>query len=1164
MWLKNFSLPGTNPSLAKKIWSVAIAVVVITTLIAAVPTRAATVTSTNDALTTLESGIAANHFLVFTTPSGINEGENITISFASSFNTVSITEDDIDFEDDGIDLTTAADCSGTEKASVAMIADVLTITICSGDGGAVALGSEITVEIGSNATASGTGANQITNPALEGTYYISIAGTFGDSGSIALPINGDDEIVVTATVSAGGGGGSPPPSGGGECGDSVEPTISDIMVLSVATNSASIYWKTNESASGFVDYGLSETYEIGIVADASFVTSRSVLLTDLAEGKEYHFRVHSTDVCGNTAESTDYTFTTLDETAPIISYLEVIDITKTSVRVIWETNEEADGQIDYGLTDGYGETTESDVLETKHSITLLGLSEGTTYHFWVTSIDASENSATSSDQTFSTSTDEAPGNVSSFLALAGDEQNVLTWVLPDVSDLAGVLILACLDDYPSSYLDSRCEKIFEGLDSSFIHTGLTNDTAYFYGAFAYDLAGQFASGALASATPTEIPEEGEEPPAIPGEEPTAIPEAEGEPEETAGTGETSETEGTGGSEDFCGDRICGSTESAFVCPDDCLVEEPEAPETSGEEETCGNAICDPEETKGSCPSDCPIIEVPPTTVSEGELVPPTDVSFITKNGSFKLEPKTNGAIDILAGSEIFVLVFGEHLNKTLEKIIFVLGSETYLLAKNDQIYSAAVTVSDTPARYTMSIIISYQDGTDQTLSFIGNLLNPGLVYEKADDQKNPISEAQITLLVQQNDNWIVWDGSPWNQFNPITTETDGLFSWYVENGNYQIKISKDGYDDQRSGVLQINNHIVTKQLEIKKIIQPTTITETALTIVATANETIAKITETVEMARESPAVQTSAEIAIPAAAVAAVATTTILVTTFDLLPFLQLFFTSPILLFKRRKRKAYGVVYHAFTKTPIDLAVVRLYRLPDNKLVGSRVTDKAGRYFFNVSPGNYRLEVAKQQFSFPAQSLSQIKDDAIYLDVYHGEPIGVTEKNIAITPNIPIEPKDSQGINTPKQIKKIQRLRKIQKWLAISGITLSAYVFLIKLSTPTALILTGQIIVYLLVRRLAMPPKPKSWGIVYNQKTNHPLSNVIVRIFEPKYHKLLETNLTDSRGRYNFLLGPNQYTSTFEKSGFHPAEISPIDYQKNSDIKEWAQDIKLSPKTPEN
>ena len=162
--------------------------------------QAATLTSMSDTMTRLQVSTVANHTIVFTTPTGVALTETITLTFASAFNTASIIEDDVDVADDGTDLTTAVDCTGAENASVAMAADVLTITICAGDGGAIAAASVVTVEIGTNATASGTGANQITNPGSSGSNTIAVAGTMTDSGSLAVPIMTFDQVTVSATV----------------------------------------------------------------------------------------------------------------------------------------------------------------------------------------------------------------------------------------------------------------------------------------------------------------------------------------------------------------------------------------------------------------------------------------------------------------------------------------------------------------------------------------------------------------------------------------------------------------------------------------------------------------------------------------------------------------------------------------------------------------------------------------------------------------------------------------------------------------------------------------------------------------------------------------------------------------------------------------------------
>ncbi len=174
--------------------------VVFALSVPAMPAQAAALTSLSDTLTSIQKTTAANHAILFTSPNGVAEGETITLTFDADFNMGSVAEDDVDVEDDAVDLTTGPDCTLTEQASVVVVGQVMTITICAGDGGAIAGTSVIGVKIGTNATGSGTGVNQITNPGTAQTAQIDIAGTQTDSGSLAVVIIDDETVAVTANV----------------------------------------------------------------------------------------------------------------------------------------------------------------------------------------------------------------------------------------------------------------------------------------------------------------------------------------------------------------------------------------------------------------------------------------------------------------------------------------------------------------------------------------------------------------------------------------------------------------------------------------------------------------------------------------------------------------------------------------------------------------------------------------------------------------------------------------------------------------------------------------------------------------------------------------------------------------------------------------------------
>lgn len=91
-----------------------------------------------------------------------------------------------------------------------------------------------------------------------------------------------------------------------------------------------------------------------------------------------------------------------------------------------------------------------------------------------------------------------PANVSSFTATAGDSQVVLSWTNPG-SDFSGVKILRKTGSYPANITDGTV--IYDNNGTSFIDTGLTNGTAYYYTAFSRDIVLNYSSGVQASVTP---------------------------------------------------------------------------------------------------------------------------------------------------------------------------------------------------------------------------------------------------------------------------------------------------------------------------------------------------------------------------------------------------------------------------------------------------------------------------------------------------------------------------------------------------------------------------------------------------------------------------------------------------------------------------------------
>ncbi len=88
---------------------------------------------------------------------------------------------------------------------------------------------------------------------------------------------------------------------------------------------------------------------------------------------------------------------------PAISNVTVSSITQTSAMISWNTNENANSNVLYGTSPGsLGSSQSSSTLAQAHSISLTGLSSGTTYYFNVTSADAAGNIGMSGIYNFTT------------------------------------------------------------------------------------------------------------------------------------------------------------------------------------------------------------------------------------------------------------------------------------------------------------------------------------------------------------------------------------------------------------------------------------------------------------------------------------------------------------------------------------------------------------------------------------------------------------------------------------------------------------------------------------------------------------------------------------------------------------------------------------------
>jgi hypothetical protein len=181
---------------------------------------------------------------------------------------------------------------------------------------------------------------------------------------------------------------------------SAVPPVISVVTAAPGSTSATITWTTNVASSSRVNYGTSSGSLALSVSDPTLVTAHSLSLPSLAATTTYFYTVTSVDGVGNSATSPALpnppsSFTTLVSTPPVLSALTAVPGAGGTATIAWTTNIATNSRIDYGTTSASLTLNASNpAFVTAHSITIAGLTNGSTYFFRVTSTDASNNSAT--------------------------------------------------------------------------------------------------------------------------------------------------------------------------------------------------------------------------------------------------------------------------------------------------------------------------------------------------------------------------------------------------------------------------------------------------------------------------------------------------------------------------------------------------------------------------------------------------------------------------------------------------------------------------------------------------------------------------------------------------------------------------------------------------
>ncbi len=564
------------------------------------------------------------------------------------------------------------------------------------------------------------------------------------------------------------------------------------------------------------------------------------------------------------------------------------------------------------------------------------------------------------------------------------------------------------------------------------------------------------------------------------------------------------------------------------------------------------SICSGTENSINCPEDCPPgLPIPPVeeevTVGDEDKLYLDDLEFYATEGRLPLVV-VDEAVSVLPSMAVTTVLPFDAIPKPVNSAYFNFEGNTFVMMPKEAGFEARNVMPQVTGEYPFAVIVEYVDGTVDVIYGSFHVVTFGHVVEQKGEDVFGVEDARVTLLVDLGGgNYGLWNGEPFGQHNPQLSTDDGSYGFIVPPGNYILRAEKEGYRTKETLPFPVSSNLITRDLLLIRAPEESIVgylfgPDILEGISAYIGFGTDILVENWREFSDNPFVEEAIRDGAPG--VFAIAAANVLVagaataTAVPYLLYLYSFLTHPSLLLAARRRKKWGVVFNSITKKPIDLAIVRLIDERTGRIIRSMVTDKDGRYFFMVNKGNYRMVVTKTAFIFPTVYLKGETEDIRFTDLYHGEPI-VARESTSITANIPIDPITQE--KTPRRVVWEGITRRFQRSISIITLVAMAGAAII---TPTPFILglfATNVLMYLFFRRLAKGRKPKNWGIVYDDSTKKPLRNAVVRVFEARYNKLLETRITDIRGRYAFLVGNNVYYVTYEKPGYQKKQIGPLD-----------------------
>ncbi len=364
----------------------------------------------------------------------------------------------------------------------------------------------------------------------------------------------------------------------------------------------------------------------------------------------------------------------------------------------------------------------------------------------------------------------------------------------------------------------------------------------------------------------------------------------------------------------------------------------------------------------------------------------------------------------------------------------------------------------------------------------------------------------------------------------------GLLGIYLKEGVYHLRFEKDGYRTREAWYTVNNDGIFADDVLLERELQEVP--------VQIDRQNPSEKIETQPAPDSSSGIFEDAQqvfvVGGSVTALAASGASLAVVGWSNIFAFLRMLFTQPALLLAKKRKQPLGVAFHSMKKMPLDLVTIRAFHAQEKRLLKTAVTNAKGEFFLNIAPEiPITLQAIRRGFLFPSTYLKDVRNDGNFSDIYTQGIIGEGGEYASRSVAVALDPEEF--LETPKKIRQKNILQSLAKLLAPSSVILSGMVAVVDPGILSGSLFAVQSLIYGALLSYTKTSGVPKYGIVRDSVTGAPVGNAVIRLFEPKYNKLIDTTLADARGRYIFSLGASKYILSCSAPGYETSTLNDVE-----------------------